>query len=248
MQGLLERTERRESVVLEIRAVAATPPPVRDDLETLGTSLLTWSRLLLLEGVTQLDREALEALTDPLLESATFSAGEHSAAYADVFYLPGVTDAEGETASLALDLAGVPDVHCRAGIRYRFSQPVPANLRPAVERLIGNPLVQSVTWGDAGYWQPSISSPDDAAVVEQVPLAGLDATALARLSREHSLALDGAEMRAIQSYFDGLGRSPTDVEYAVDRSLPGPSTARTRRSRPPSSWSTTAGARSSPDC
>ena len=68
--------------------------------------------------------------------------------------------------------------------------------------------------------------------VEQVPLAGLDDEALAALDRERGLALDAAELRAIQAHFDALGRAPTDVE--IEMSL-GNTRPRWKATRPPAS-------------
>src|SRR5437773_1386444 len=45
-----------------------------------------------------------------------------------------------------------------------------------------------------------------------VPLRDADDAALERISREGQLALNLAEMRAIQAHFQGQGRDPTDVE------------------------------------
>ena len=48
--------------------------------------------------------------------------------------------------------------------------------------------------------------------VQLIALAGLDDAALVAMSRERQLALSAGEMRAIQTYYDGIGRSATDVE------------------------------------
>src|SRR5690606_33709056 len=48
--------------------------------------------------------------------------------------------------------------------------------------------------------------------VEHVPLSGLNDEELLTLSRRRLLSLDLNEMRAIQNFYDQLGRAPTDVE------------------------------------
>src|SRR5690606_12420475 len=45
-----------------------------------------------------------------------------------------------------------------------------------------------------------------------VPLLDMDEDELLRVSREGQLSLNLDEMRAVQSYFAGLGRDPTDCE------------------------------------
>ena len=61
----------------------------------------------------------------------------------------------------------------------------------------------------AGLPGPS-QAPDLA--VQPIPLAGLDSAALEKLSVQGGLALDGAEMTAIQQHFQKLGRAPTRME------------------------------------
>jgi len=50
-------------------------------------------------------------------------------------------------------------------------------------------------------------------VVATVPVRGLNEDDLLAVSKEHLAALDLAEMRAIQKYFEEVKREPTDVEF-----------------------------------
>src|SRR5579871_2606214 len=48
--------------------------------------------------------------------------------------------------------------------------------------------------------------------VKQIPLLSAEDSQLLEISRKALLSLNLQEMKAIQSYFDRLGRNPTDVE------------------------------------
>src|SRR5271154_6504070 len=52
----------------------------------------------------------------------------------------------------------------------------------------------------------------ETAFIKQVPLLSSEDSQLLEISRKGLLSLNLQEMKAIQSYFDGLGRNPTDVE------------------------------------
>jgi phosphoribosylformylglycinamidine synthase II len=208
---LLERSEVIRHLAVEIRSDTRTVPPMAGDLQRLGVSLLDTSRLLSFSGAHDLSPEAIEALLDPECESIATPSGT-AEPYVDVFYLPGVTDAEGEMAGYALSLAGVPHDDVRAGMRWRFAQEVPAALRPRVERIVGNPVVHGFSWSDDPATPHESAADPIVPAVKSIGVSGLDDTALAALSAQHGLALDVDEMRAVQGEFDALGRAPTDVE------------------------------------
>jgi len=130
----------------------------------------------------------------------------------DVFCRPGVTDAEGEMAALALGYAGLPTVHCHAGHRYRFAGRIPLEARSAVERALGNPLIHSFVWSDEAAAADRHAAGPDGELVSSIELRHAGGDALLAMSRQLSLALDLPEMQAIAAYFDGLGRDPSDVE------------------------------------
>ena len=52
----------------------------------------------------------------------------------------------------------------------------------------------------------------ETAHIKHVPLLGSEDSGLLEISRKGLLSLNLQEMKAIQSYFDRLGRDPTDVE------------------------------------
>src|SRR5437763_1860402 len=52
----------------------------------------------------------------------------------------------------------------------------------------------------------------ETALVKQVPILSAEDSTLLEISRRALLSLNLQEMKAIQSYFDRIGRNPTDVE------------------------------------
>src|SRR5437667_10557081 len=52
----------------------------------------------------------------------------------------------------------------------------------------------------------------DTTLIKQVPLLDAEDSQLLEISRQALLSLNLQEMKTIQSYFDRLGRNPTDVE------------------------------------
>ncbi len=218
MQGIEAEPGIIQSLVLEICSRWPHTPPATAELARLGIILLNESRVIAVEGQNPTESliggEPLAALFDPLIES--IAADGATGQWVDVYCRPGVTDAEGDMASLALAQAGLAGVCCRAGLRYRFADPVPPEFRERVERLVGNPLIHRFLWDDA----ERVDRPTEAvapghlraAGVATIEVEGLDDDGLTSLSRNRGLALDLAEMRAIQTHFFGLERAPTDVE------------------------------------
>ncbi|HZU11788.1 MAG TPA: phosphoribosylformylglycinamidine synthase subunit PurL [Chloroflexota bacterium] len=189
-----------------------------DDLTRLSLDLAGISRLIDIMLPPDADRadllRALPVLTDPLVEEWTVSDSVPGSPLVslDVFPHPGVTDREGETAARALSLASpqLEGVSCRAGKRYHFAGAVPDAVRPSVERLVGNPLIHRFIWSDVVAAQPPAEQ-GQRIPTQTIPLPERE-DELMRMSREHGLALDLAEMQAIATHFAALGRRPTDVE------------------------------------
>jgi phosphoribosylformylglycinamidine synthase II len=102
---------------------------------------------------------------------------------------------------------------------------VAPDIRPKVERLLGNPLIHEFVWSDQQPLTTSLSpSPGKGSVlarsclgdarplVEHIDLRTCGDDELLVISQHLGLALDLEEMRTIASYFQRLGRAPTDVE------------------------------------
>lgn len=219
MQGVQHRSSVQQGVWVEVhsRWTHQNPSASRGSQLPDGVHLREQSRLLRIQGVDGLALQHLEALFDPRAEAAIVRRTHCTkrAHYVDVFCLQGVTDAEGEMAALALHYAGLDGVICRAGVRYHFHAPVPAHLRPSIERQLGNPLIQGFYWSsDSGMPDDDVSAVERVTDmrVETYDLDALDDSGLLQLSRDQHLALDLHEMRAVRDHFQALDRSPTDVE------------------------------------
>lgn len=217
MQQVLDTPLVGQDCVIEIQSREAGTPRTARELRQLNISLLASSRLIRLHGFAgALEAEQIAALCDPAIEAVSVDgSAEPSEPYVDIFCKPGVTDAEGEMAAVALRHTGVTGMHCRAGTRYRFGAVVPVELRAIAQRALGNPLIHTFLWSDdvTRSLEPSLDVEHHAAApVRHIAMATGDEADLLRISREEGLALDCAEMRAIQANFDRIGRVPTDVE------------------------------------
>jgi phosphoribosylformylglycinamidine synthase len=103
-----------------------------------------------------------------------------------------------------------PPVAVRTAKRYRF---IGRLTRRQIERLAAallyNPLVQHIARPGERIF-PSV--PDYRFQLVTLEILGKSPKDLIHLSRERQLALNQAEMLAIQRYYQGLGRNPTDIE------------------------------------
>ena len=147
--------------------------------------------------------------------------------------LPGVTDNVGRTASRALDdMLGRPlDGDVYASTLYLLEGDLDyEEVDGLVRDFMANPLVHQWRITSADDWRdgpqaflpPPVAGADRTPRVNSVSL-DIDDDALLRLSQEGLLALNLAEMKAIQAYFSdpqrradrrdqGIGPAPTDVE------------------------------------
>ncbi|MBL9076145.1 MAG: phosphoribosylformylglycinamidine synthase subunit PurL [Planctomycetes bacterium] len=167
----------------------------------------------------QVRRFAAAVLCDPVVDEcsvhapgATAASPRGAAHSVAVVPRPGVTDPVAHSVQKALGDLGLPavatgtykvfDVHGRVD---------GARLLQAAKKALANDVVQDVLLDALPVGLPGASPAPDLAV-HAVPLAGLDPVGLERLSKDGGLALDGAEMAAIQRHFAGLGRAPTRME------------------------------------
>lgn len=132
---------------------------------------------------------------------------------------PGVTDAEGDSLSDALTRDGFAGIRARAGHRYHIAGSLPEEIIASASRRLAHDVVERVSWRKAGApvpprWWDGAFMPDAAPdpTVESVVIRDLDDDALLALSRERLLSLPLDDLKAIQEYFAGLGREPSDVE------------------------------------
>ncbi|MFV9506488.1 MAG: phosphoribosylformylglycinamidine synthase subunit PurL [Oscillochloridaceae bacterium umkhey_bin13] len=138
----------------------------------------------------------------------------------EVAYRPGVTDNEGESVlegARRLGLTGL--IQARALRRFRLAATTDPATRAAelaidlVQITLAAAAPGPTAEARLAFYQTLITAPSASMPqVAHVPLRAADEAELLRISREGILALDLAEMRAIQAYFAALGRDPSDGE------------------------------------
>lgn len=162
-------------------------------------------------------RIATELLADPvvetweILEEGGVPPTTPETLRVEVHYKPGVMDNVANSALLALKDMGVAAAAVRTARAYLLS-PAPADRDlGGILRLLGNECVEQVVVGPRPV-APALTPKAVSFRIRQVPIRGLDETALAQLSRDRHLFLSLEEMRCIQRHFDELARDPTDLE------------------------------------
>jgi phosphoribosylformylglycinamidine synthase len=183
-----------------------------------GAGLVTRSaRGYLVEG--PLDRPLAERLLRELLVDALaetgrlggLNEGADGDRLATVLLKPGVMDpAALSVADAARDL-GLPVESVRTFRRYYGPPPPPERRELLFRKVLANEAIEQVVDGPLALEHLTFGAPYHFRLVT-VPLRQLDDDALVALSREGQLALDLAEMRAVQAHFRELGRDPTDAE------------------------------------
>jgi phosphoribosylformylglycinamidine synthase len=168
------------------------------DLEQLAATLLHDP------VVQQLHWQRLDALAEVTREGW----------WAEIAYRPGVTDNEAESIRLGaqhLGLAG--SLVVRTLRRWPIAQ-------QGAEHGLYNPLIQTALVYSGSslpermqWYRALLQTPAETiAQVAQVALRDADDQELLRISRQGILALDLAEMQAIQAYYRAEGRDPSDGE------------------------------------
>ncbi len=182
-------------------------------------------RLFFLRGA--LTPEAVERLTndllhDPVTEEFHISEGNQAAQAAqmghtiEVSLLPGVTDPVAENLLRAAHLLGIRELEQAAsGQAYLLSGRLSAaDLQRLAVELFSNPVIQRYAI-DSPIAPPFVAAQPVATAVEHIPLRAADDAQLAQINSERRLALDLAEMQAVQAYFRQEGRDPTDAELEM---------------------------------
>ena len=135
--------------------------------------------------------------------------------FVEVALRAGVTDPLGEAVGVAANVLGLSPLRARSGVRYAFSPTPGAHVTDAQLRLVAEAVLHNDIVDDVAYNEPIEARFVDSAGddhVEIVPIRGLDEAGLAALSVERGLALDPAELVAVQTYFASIDRDPTDAE------------------------------------
>jgi phosphoribosylformylglycinamidine synthase II len=175
------------------------------------------SRGFLVEGAIsalELDRAAREVLCDPVVETHTIRATRTpwnvDQTVVHVTPKPGVTDAEAASALLLLRDLDYPVSNLRTIRSFQIDGP-PGQVPRLIERVLANGAVEAAIVGAVPFERLGEGAFYHFQRVV-VPLRSLGEPELVHLSRSGQLALDLAEMLAIQRHFSELGRDPTDCE------------------------------------
>ena len=131
----------------------------------------------------------------------------------DVVRRPGVMDPAAMSVLRALAAVGLKPVSARTyrAIRVQDAHDA-AELQRIGERCLANPLIEEVRVDPREAVVPFQDLAPAPFQRVEVALRGVDDVALQKISKDGMLALDLAEMRAIQAHFRSEGRDPTDVE------------------------------------
>ena len=197
-----------------MRSSAGFPDALRPDSVRYALVYLLWGELT----EHHLERLSLELLADPIAQVATVAARDSATALLteelvaiEVHPLPGVTDPAARSVQVAVEaLLGI-EVEVRTGERFEVKGLGPEETHEFARRILANPVIHDI---HAGAYHPEefpAASIQDFEVRE-VPLCGLDDSALQRLSRDAHLFLSLEEMQAIQSHYLSLGREPREIE------------------------------------
>jgi phosphoribosylformylglycinamidine synthase len=226
---------------IEVRAIHSVDDPtgggVLSEIRQLGiaggeVTEVRASRVFLLQGTSDiltqanLEKIAREVLIDPVTETfavgGTFSpsaipgesGGGEGVRVIEVHLKPGVMDPVAASCEMAIgDLLGRKGaVEVLTGKKFELLGHVNDDLlRVIAKRLLVNESIET------GYFQPFTPAEFPRGHASQfklthVPIRELSDEQLLELSRKGHLFLDLREMQAIQNYFRGQNREPTDVE------------------------------------
>ncbi len=191
---------------------------------SLVDDLRVWTaRGYLIEGNldrSDIQRLARELLVDPVVERSVLGeVGETSlteppegaGVLVHVLPKPGVMDPVAQSAVAAIGDFDLKAQTVRTLRKYWFGDLPADRLRALCTKVLANEAIDEVIVGPLDFDQLQIGSPYRFEPLS-VAIRELDATALAKMSREQQLYLQTAEMEVIRDYYRGLDRDPTDAE------------------------------------
>jgi len=185
-------------------------------------------QLYLLDGelaTAEIQQLTAELLHDSVVQAATWQPLDQLSsvdlpAFAEVAYKPGVTDNEAESIAIGAKRLGIGGLRLVKTLR-RYPLPTDTQAGETLASLY-NPLIQTVLMSRAdqvtserrrAFYVDLLRQPAEATPhIAQVALLDADDAELMRISQSGVLALDLAEMHAIQDYFLQEERAPTDGE------------------------------------
>jgi phosphoribosylformylglycinamidine synthase II len=133
----------------------------------------------------------------------------------DIALLPGMTDTAGAELLKAWSrVPGASPAPRAAASGRHVAVARSAGLTPdALADALVNPVIERFAPG--GTLAPFLAPARAAAEAARIPVRGATDTELLGLGASRQLSLDLAELRAIASHFEALGRDPTDVEVEL---------------------------------
>ncbi len=162
-------------------------------------------------------RIAREFLTDPVVEMFAINAPVLPAHGAEettieIVRRPGVMEPTAASIGKGIRDLGLGVEWVSTAKKYIVTGDIPARrLEEAALKILANEVIEEVAVNkDIPPRKPKHHEYE--LERREIPLAGLDAEELTRLSTKGQLYLSLAEMQAVQAYFERLGRAPTDVE------------------------------------
>jgi phosphoribosylformylglycinamidine synthase subunit PurSL len=134
----------------------------------------------------------------------------------EVALLPGVTDdvaMQIKRAAHVLTIHTVEEVSTGLHFDIEGSNLTEDTIQSLIKRLLSNTVIQRAAIGEITPYFPDL--PSASGEVELISVLHADDEELLRISADRRAALDLAEMQAIQQYFQGLKREPTDIEFEM---------------------------------
>ena len=173
----------------------------------------------------QLEKLCAFLLVDPVTETARYSALQRAEAAGgpdqhpsgegvyviEVALRPGVTDVAARELERGAAELGIRGLEAATATQYRLTGDLSrADLHTLARGLLCNDTIERYSLGPIDPLFGHGSAARDR--VDRIHLAGLDEAELLQCSKERMLSLDAQEMKEIQSFYDEIGRAPTDVE------------------------------------
>jgi phosphoribosylformylglycinamidine synthase subunit PurSL len=207
---------------IDVRSAGDDPVgrSVRRQIQEAGWTVgpITASRVFLIDSdmdEAQALRVAGQLLADGIVETAeliTSPPADAGASRIEIHLKPGVMDPVAASTERAIADLGIGVRQVRTGRAYLIEGKVePDVLGRIAERALANGVIESIHFNafiprkfETGRPQPL--------QLRQIPLRQLSDGDLAHLSRQGHLFLSLEEMKAIQAYYRGAEREPTDIE------------------------------------
>src|SRR5688572_12449970 len=194
---------------------------VRHQIAEFGRTVgrVSTSRIFLIDSDAnpeQVRTLADQLLADPVIEQAELinkaPNDNASTSRIEIHLKPGVMDPVAASTEMAIRDMGLPVREVRTGRAYLIDgQIAREELEHIAGRILANGVIESVHF-DAYVPSEFARGHAHEFKLTHVPLRKLSESELQKLSREGHLFLSLAEMRAIQDYYRGQEREPTDVE------------------------------------